>query len=91
MHQERGGIGRLDPRQEAIGQMLALARHRQEARGLVHHQHLVILMDHLKRVLRGIICIESLDHGPRHTGMPAAMPDRPKAEGIMLWNCRTLL
>jgi hypothetical protein len=53
MHQKRLGEGRLNAGQQAIGEMIALARDRQEARGLVHEQDLVVGVDHRKRRVGG--------------------------------------
>jgi hypothetical protein len=53
MDKQRLGEGRLNAGQQAIGEVIALAWHRQEARGLVHEQDLVVGVDHRSGVSGG--------------------------------------
>ena len=49
MHQQRRGEGGEDARHQAIGQVIAAPRHRQQARGLVDHEDLVVGMEDVER------------------------------------------
>ena len=55
MHQQHGRKGAAQPFDQAIRPVLAPAGHRQKPRGLVHDQHLVIGMDHLRLRLGRLI------------------------------------
>mmetsp|Transcript_28620 Transcript_28620/g.53899 ORF Transcript_28620/g.53899 Transcript_28620/m.53899 type:complete len:242 (+) Transcript_28620:236-961(+) len=60
VHQQRMGPHRLHPRDQAVSQMRPLARHRQQPRWFVDHQHFSIVMQHRQRhIRRGIFRFHS--------------------------------
>jgi len=73
VHQKCLGESALHPRKQAVGKVRALARYAQQPAWLVDHENLVILMQDIKRLLRGIVCIAL------HTGLIARTPPRRNA------------